>query len=256
MKGAALAYAQVRMQARHGRRAGEATWQPLLAIVEFRTFLEQARATSLQGWVRNISPISPLHELEQRLRGEFRRRVALVATWLPKPLRPAVHWSRLLIDLPILAYLLRREPLIGWMLEDEYLKPVAAADPEARAAALARTVYAPLAHGEGDLARRWVTEWRRLLGGGRTGASREIALMERSVREHFDAMRSSPVEEPLPARAAWALRRALERRFVRHFRAGFLQPAAVFAHLMLEALEFERLRGELVSRHLFVEKAG
>jgi hypothetical protein len=40
----------------------------------------------------------------------------------------------------------------------------------------------------------------------------------------------------------------------REFRAGLLAPAAVFAHLAMEALDLERLRAELVRRRLFAAR--
>ena len=251
MSRAALAYAQVRLQARHGMRASEVLWQPLVAISEYRPFLEQARGTSLQRWVSNISPISPVHEVEQRLRGEFRRHVADVADWVPKPLQPAVRWTGILIDLPIIDYLMRGEPLIGWMLEDEHLKPIAAADPQARAATLARSVYAPLAKAKGSWPERWLKEWQQRLNSLSTRHRQHAMRLVRSLRAHLDSMSPRIGEEPMPARAAASLRKALEQRFRYHFRAGFLEPAGVFAFLMLEALEFERLRGELLSRRVF-----
>lgn len=256
MSRAALAYAQVRLQARHGMRASEALWQPLVAISEYRSFLEQARGTSLRRWISNISPISPVHEVEQRLRGEFRRRVAAVSGWVPKPLQPAVRWTGVLIDLPIVDYLMRGEPLIAWMLDDEYLKPIAAADPEARAATLARSAYAPLAKGRGSWRERWLEEWQRRLISLSTRHRQHVMRLVRSVRAHLDSMNPRVDEEPMPARAVAALRKALEQRFTYHFRAGFLEPTAVFAFLMLEALEFERLRGELLGRRVFAQGGG
>jgi len=256
MRGAALAYAQVRLQARHGQRADDAVWQPLSAISDFRPFLEQTRTTPLRTWISNISPISPLHEIEQRLRGEFRRRVTAVAAWLPQALQPAVLWTRILIDLPIVAYLLRREPLIGWMLDDENLRAIAAAEPDARAATLSRSVYAPLARGEGSLRERWLSEWQRRLPKQPAHSGRRLTQLVRTVRAHLASMEPPVGEELMPARAAWSLRRALEQRFVYHFRWGFLEPSAVFAFLMLEALEFERLRGELIRRQVFAGEGG
>lgn len=264
-----LSYAQARLQARYGQRANEAQWQPLLATTGYRAFLEQARGTSLQRWIANISPISTLHEVEQRLRGEFRRHVEMVARWVPASLRPAVLWTRILIDLPVVDYLLRGEPLIGWMLDDEYLKPIAAADAPVRGAVLGQTVYAPLARtksavagfsrrglrvdfaGDAPLRERWLTEWQRCLNVAETGQHKQIERLVRSVFAHLDSLLARAGEAPMPARAAWALRQELERRFQRYFRAGFLESSAIFAYLILEALEFERLRGELVSRRIF-----
>ena len=256
MSGAAFAYAQVRLQAQHGQRAREDVWQPLSPIGEFRPFLEQARATPLRAWISNVSPISPLHEMEQRLRGEYRRRVATVASWLPKSLQSAVLWTRTLVDLPMVDYLLRREPLIGWMLDDELLRPLAAAEPDARAAALAQSVYAPLARGDESLRERWVNEWQRRLPTQSKRSRQQLLRLVRTVRVHLASMQPAEGEELMPARAAWALRRMLEQRFVYHFRWGFLEASGVFAFLMLEALEFERLRGELVRRRVFVGEAG
>jgi hypothetical protein len=250
-----LAYAQARLQARHGARAPEAVWQPLEATTEFRPFLEQARATALRAWVTNVSPISPPHEVERLLRVELARRTDEVAGWLPKEHRAAIAWTRHLIDLPALHHLLKGGAALPWMLEDEHLKPIAAADPAARATVLTHGDFAPLARGTGDLTARWLTEWQRRLPTLARPAQRGLARLLATVRAHGGAFAPRPAHEPLPARSAWELRRQLERRVVQHFRTGFLAPAAVFAYLLLQALEFERVRGELVSRGLFAREA-
>jgi hypothetical protein len=112
-------------------------------------------------------------------------------------------------------------------------------------------VYAPLARRAGALPERWLDEWQRRLGSPSGAGRQRLLRLVRTVRVHLAALATLPGAEPMPARAAWALRRALEQRFVHHFRSGFLEPTAVFAFLMLEALEFERVRGELVSRAVF-----
>jgi hypothetical protein len=230
-------------------------WQPLVATAEFRPFLEQARATPLRAWVTNVSPISPLHEVERLLRLELARRTGEIATWLPKEFHAAIDWTGRLIDLPAVDYLLNGGSALPWMLEDEHLKPIAAADVDARAAVLAQSALAPLAREPGDLAQRWFVEWWRRMPTLARDAQRRLARLFDTVQAHRAAMAPPPVQEPLPARAAWELRRELERRVVRHFRAGFLEATAVFAYLLLQALDFERMRGELVSRLLFAREA-
>lgn len=246
-----LAYAQARLQARYGGRAPEGVWQPLVATAEFRPFLEQARATPLRTWVTNVSPISPLHEVERLLRLELARRTREIATWLPKEFRAAIEWTERLIDLPAVGHLLKGGPSLPWMLDDEHLKPIAAADPETRATVLAQSALAPLARDHGDLAVRWLVEWQRRMPKLARDAQRRLARLVDTLRAHRAAFAPALIHEPLPARAAWELRRQLEHRVVRHFRAGFLEPTAVFAYLLLQALDFERVRGELVSRLLF-----
>ena len=251
-----LAYAQARLQTRYGARAKESVWQPLLATAEFRPFLEQARATPLRAWVTNVSPISPLHEVERLLRVELARRTREIARWLPQEFRAAVDWTERLVDLPAVDHLLRGGAALPWMLEEEHLKPIAAADPATRATVLAQGALAPLARNRGDLAAGWLLEWRRRLPRLTRDARRRLARLVDTVQTHRAAFAPPPVGEPLPARAAWERRRQLERRVVGHFRAGFLEATAVFAYLLLQALEFERLRGELVSRLLFATESG
>ena len=52
-------------------------------------------------------------------------------------------------------------------------------------------------------------------------------------------------------REGWALRRALQARLAAHFRRVMVHPAAPFVFLGLVALDFERLRGELLRRVAF-----
>jgi hypothetical protein len=257
-----LAYAQARLQARHGARAPQEVWEPLLATTGFRAFLEQARATPLRSWLANVSPISPLHDVERLVRAELARRAREIARWLPAELHDAVVWTEALVDLPALDYLLgatatpspadaQRHRALPWMLDAVELKAIAAADVEARAAALAATAYAPLARGPGSLRDRWFAEWLRRLPRLAARPARRLARLRELLRAHLAAFVPPPGAEPMPARAAWMLRRELEHKVARVFRAAFLEPTVVFAFLVLEALEFERVRGALAARLLF-----
>jgi len=243
----AFAYAQARAQARHGERLTEPAWQVLSATVAFRGFLEQARASSLRPWLHNISPISSEHDIERLLRENLRVRIADVVGWVPGEWRRAVQWTSPLVDLPALDHLLQGEAPEPWMRDDPLLGIVAAADPAHRVAVLADGPLAPLVRGEPeqDLVDRWRVEWRR-----------RLPTLRRDVRVHLDRL----VQRAQALRAADPRRPAVDSMAHVHdfasgiifeFRRSFLQPVAIFSHLLLDAVEFVRLRGALLSRALF-----
>jgi len=243
----AFAYAQARAQARHGERLTEPAWQVLSATVAFRGFLEQARASSLRPWLHNISPISSEHDIERLLRENLRARIADVVSWVPGKWRHAVQWTTPLVDLPALDHLLQGEATEAWMRDDPLLGAVAAADPTHRVAVLADGPLAPLVRGESaqDLVDRWMVEWRR-----------RLPKLQRDARVHLDrlvqrvqALRATDLLHPAVNSMAHA--HDVTSGIIFEFRRSFLQPAAIFSHLLLDAVEFVRLRGALLSRALF-----
>lgn len=253
----ALAYTQARLQAHHGRQPGNSVFQSLAAISEFRPYLEQARATALEPWTVNISLMSTNHEIERLLRASLRARIEEVTSWVPAPWREVVRWTRVLLDLPALEHLLRGEPPFPWMFDEDNLKALAIAEAKARRRLLEHGEYAPLARGprEQPLLECWLAEWRRRLPEMPRPEVRRLEQLVALVWAHRASFASAPVGEPASARMAWEARRQLEAKVVQHFRRAFMEPAAVFAHLLLLALEFERLRGALVSRRLFFAEA-
>ena len=66
--------------------------------------------------------------------------------------------------------------------------------------------------------------------------------MARTVRAHLAAFGSLPVEGAAPAREH------LAERVRRQLHDAAAQPAALFAYLVLVALDIERLRGEFALR--------
>lgn len=255
---AIFAYAQARMQARHGQRPGDRVFESLAAVSAFRHYLEQAHATALEPWVANVSSVSPPHEVERLLRASLRARIAEVASWAPESWRAAVNWTRVLPDLPALEHLLRGEAPFPWMFDEDDLRSLAAAEPEMRRALLERGVHASRATGARaqSLLERWLAEWRRRLPATGRHEARRLEQLVVLVRAHRAAFAPAPLSAPPSPRAAWEARRQLEAKAVRHFRRAFMEPAALFAHLLLVALEFERLRAALVSRRLFSAEDG
>lgn len=243
----AFAYAQARLQSRHGARPGEDVWQQLHSLVELNGLLEQARATPLRRWLTSVTPDSPSHEIERLLRRRLRETIHEFAAWLPATWRPALIWTEVLVDLPALAWLLDGQPPLSWMSIEENLGSFAAVDPELRHGILAKGPLAALVRDQpsdrvsgAGLRRRWLAEWLRRL-------PRHEPLLRRMAREiethvsRFDRNNDG----------GWPARRALEQRITFIFRQGLFTPAATFAFLLLQALELERLRAEIMSRALF-----
>lgn len=207
-------YAQARVQARHGERLSEADWHALAAVGEFSAFLAAVRETPLKRLVRGISPRTDVHALEAQLRAELVEAIGEVARWVPQPWRDAVEWCAALPYLP----LGRHVALTG-------------APPPALAGDWERWQgrIAPLAAHDDPL-ERWHAAWRARWPACPARSRRALERLARTVRTQRPAL-------------------AAEMR--RRVRADLLAPAAVFAHLVLEALDVERLRGELVPRLLF-----
>lgn len=242
-----FAYAQARLQARLGARPATAVWDRLHTLGDLSAWIEQARATPLGHWLASVSASSPPHEIERLLRAHFRRLIDDVARWMPSPWRPAVQWTAIVPDLPALAYLLRGGAALDWMREEPALRAVAEAVPELRVRALAQGPWADLAAGRRDesgLFAVWIEVWyRRLPDDRRRRAS--IEKLVAVLRAHRDAFaRLTPAQTE-------SAQDALAHQLVQLFRRGFLAPTAAFAWLLLTALEFERVRGELLTRTLF-----
>lgn len=204
-----IAYAQARMQARHGARPDARAWAALHAAITLASLLERARAGPLDSWTAGLDPAGAPQDIERVLRDRLRGRIEELARWMPSSWQPAVSWTRSLIDLPARQQALRET------------------GDEERAAVL---------RGE------WLAEWRRLWPD--CGAEERDAIEElvHAVEAHLQRFaRASPDDAP-------GLRLALRARVETLFRRHALGPAAAFDHLLLLALECERLRAELVAR--------
>jgi hypothetical protein len=258
-----LEFAQARLQARHGQRADELSWQRLEIIREFPALLDVARASPLRPWLVGITQDSPPHRIEAVLRSHWRAHVAEVAAWMPRPWQPALQWCALLPDLPVLQHLLHGGTAVGWMRQDPDYRALCdtapGMHPAERAAAWSRGPFGPLfralprapdeaesAAAPHPLAQAWLDEWRRRAPRSPEGAQETLGQLQRLLRAHGTAFEAAPAGQQ-----AWLLRRSLQARLALLLRRSTLEPAAAFIHLALCALDLERLRGELLSRALF-----
>lgn len=242
-----LELAQARLQSRHGQRAGEVAWQRLETAREFGALLEVARRTALRPWLVGIATPPVAHQIEAVLRMHWRKALAEIAAWMPVAWQPAVLWCAVLADLPVLQYLARGGEPLPWMLDDADYRPLCVAA-TGQHAAVATGRFAPLAAGWSEpaaLARAWHIAWRRLVPQRARDAEDGLQQVTAALLAHGGAFGAAP-----PGSGA-LLRRALQSRLSLLLRRTTLEPAAVFIHIALCALDFERLRGELLRRALF-----
>lgn len=222
-------YAQARMQARHGQRLDARAWGELCAQRDLAPFLAAARRTGLAHWLNELGEYAPGEVLELALRRRWYGLAAELAHWLPAAWGPALAAAAGLIDRPIGAWLASAHPPRDWMARLDPALPEAAA--------------------QADSIRAWVAHWRRLWppldAADRSALERLCQALQAHVAEFAD----------LPPEAADAARGLLALDARRWFREFALTPAAAFAFLLLQALELERLRGELAIRALAPQDA-
>lgn len=248
---ASFAYAQARLQARHGARPNAATWRRLEGVGDLLHFLQVARATGLRPWVLHFSVRTDIHAMELSLRQQFRHYIADVASWQPVAWRKPMLWVQQLLDLPGLQHLLMGERVPAWMREDPVLKPFATDNLRARREALQDSDFAPLVdtwQAGLPLLGGWRQRWRALWPQISRTAAAPMERLEAHLLRHLRSLREGGgVERSQRACEQLAEKLAYEFRRYTH------QPAAALTHLALVALDLERLRAALVRRGLFAE---
>ncbi len=249
MNQARFAYAQARLQARHGLRPQEAVWRRLASTGDLANYLVAARRTQLRPWTEGIQSADTSHALEYHLRQQFRRYVEDVAHWLPVQWRACIIWIRHLPDLPALQFLLQAESAPGWMRDDPDLSKFTTDSKSAVFDTLPGSDRAYLS----DAWRRgvplyeaWFEHWQCLWPAKRDLRNGLVDLGH-LVRQHLHD------EQAAALPAASHLQETLAAGLNSAFRRYSFKPAAACAHLGLVALDVKRLRGELVHRALFDE---
>lgn len=243
-----FAYAQARLQARHGRRPGENDWRRLASAGDLGNYLQAAHHTHLQSWIQGLQASRSSHTIELQLRQQFRDYVDDVARWLPPPWRASIRWIRHLPDLPALQHL-QHNNAPAWMHDDPVLQELAGAPADKRLEILLNTDYAALAGawqaGTG-LPDAWLRQWRKLWPQAQR-ANEGLAYLGELFRRYLSQLQAATASPGTAPRAQ--LTSGLKFAFRRYS----FQPGASAAHLGLIALDLEQLRGELVQRALFDE---
>lgn len=247
-----LAYLQARLQARHGDRPAADDWRLAEASIDLSHYLDAVRRTALRRWVGDINHEMEPEAIERQLRAAWREDVDLVAAWSPRAWRAAVAWMRWLPDLPAVDHLMRGAKVPPWMRADPVMRELAFDEPQRRRESLAALPLAPLHPADApdapDVVEAWLAEWRARLPEPGRDTRRELEQVLEVVHTHIEEMRGATGDD------GQALRTALAARLTRWFRRGAGTVTALFAHLVLDGLELERLRAGVMTRRLLPER--
>ena len=242
-----LEYALTRVQSQFGRRLGTSEWRRLEASHDLGQYLEAARGGIFGPWVASLDRSRETHIIERTLRGAWRSYVRTVATWHPRRWQPWLGWLEWLPTLGLIAWLEHAGPMPAWLLADPIVGPAARGASAERPVAVKGTalaIFEPAIAGRVPLPELWLTRWRELQPPLDAFTGQLLASVSRAVQEHVRRLALENAD-------AAALRDQLGERFNKLFRAAAGTLVATLCHLVLMALDFERLRGGLVNRSLF-----
>jgi hypothetical protein len=90
----------------------------------------------------------------------------------------------------------------------------------------------------------WQAEWCRRMP-SRNGGESVLRRLAPLLEAHALAFASPQAVD------GWALRRSLQGRLALLLRRALVEPASAFVYLAMSALEFERIRGEVLRRATF-----
>jgi len=249
VESAHLGYLQARLQARHGKRPDDAGWHLVESSIDLLHFIDALRATELKRWVRGISPDSSAAEMERLLRATWRDAVTQASSWAPQEWQEALLWCRWLPELPTLAHLLEGGAVRSWMQADPIVSTYAFDAPRACLDALTATELEPMQAfltSDSNVRSAWLAVFKRLSpSSGSRPIGQAMSELERVLDEHHASMLVASAESD-----GQIMRRQLGVRILRIFRRASGTVAALFAFLVLEALEAERVRAGLVTRRL------
>lgn len=255
---APLEYAWARLSARLASRPDERLWRQLRSARSLQSALDVVRGSPAAPYVAGIAMGGTIDSTELAFRQHLRARIREAADWAPGLWRAAVLWTEALPDLPALQRLLSDERPPIWLRADPQLAGYVAPERAARRALIAQGPLGGLvaaaevvalqkakpraAVGLHPLLQTWSQQWQRRWP--ECSGDQQVALQSllRSVRTHLQVFAHLPVELASAARAS------LAERVQRLLHSAPAQPVALFAYLLLIALDIERLRGEFTLR--------
>lgn len=243
-------YTQTRLQARHGMRPDERTWGLLESQKDLANYLQSARSSTLGTWVVGLQATDSHHFLESTLLKHYRHYVGEIASWVPVNWQKSVHWVVCLTYLPVLEHLLKGSTAYNWMLDDDRTKLATTTDQEQRVGHLLQSEFAPLFKyhtADGLLLDAWLQHWCNLWPDKRNSLRQPFDKFVKLMQLHRDLFMQLPVER------TWQQRQSLSIKMRMLFRQRAFQPINVFVHLLLIALDVERLRGGILQRCLFTD---
>ena len=260
MSGPSLEYGYARLSARLAGRPDERLWRQLRSARSLQAAIDAVRGSAAAPYVAGVAMRGTIDGIELAFRQHLRARIRETTSWAPQAWGAALRWTEALVDLPVIAHLLGDARLPHWLRDDPHLAACAIADRIARRAHLTQGPLAPLIaalarheaprrHGAArrsdrlhPLLHAWHTQWQQLWPACSDEERAALRLLARTVQTHLSAFAALPTE------ATAASRERLGERMRRQLHDAAGQPAALFAYLLLVALDLERLRGEFVLR--------
>lgn len=253
--GLSLEYAYARTAARLAQRPDERLWQRTRSARSMPALLETVRASPAAAMVSGITP-DDADLLELAFRQQLRLHIAEVAGWAPAEWRSALQFCTLLLDLPALLDLLGTDAPPRWIAADPQLSAYATATTAARRAAIAAGPMARIAailddavpdtgsrqHRSAPLHPAlvaWEREWRTTWPDECTDALEALVALVKRHLANFATL--------APGATATA-RAELAAQVLALLHQHPAQPAALFAGILLHALDLETMRGEFVRR--------
>ena len=243
-----FAYVQTRLQARHGLRPTEYTWNHLASQNELASYLQSARRSALRPWVLSLHVNDNYHTMEALLIHQYRLYIQEIAFWLTSPWREIVLWIKRLPDLPALQHLLMGNTAALWMLNDPQLKPFTNSNMEQRIEALRQSDCGPLVDGwqnGSSLVDAWLVHWHSLLSEQKPKFTHSINSLVQLLKTHVENFHHLNVSQ------TWNARTDLTNKLTFLFRRHPFEPVAAIVHLALVALDLERLRADIMQRAVF-----
>jgi len=256
-----LAYGYARLSARLSARPDERLWRQLRSARSLQAAVDAVRGSAAAPYVAGVAMRGTIDSIELAFRQHLRARIRELTAWAPQAWRAALRWTEMLVDLPAIAHLLGDEPPPRWLRDDPHLAAYATPDRLQRRARLTQGPLAPLiaavaqhetprrsgaSRRGGDrlhpLLRAWQAQWQQRWPRCSEEQRSALQLLARTVQSHVAAFATLPME------ASTASRERLADRARRQLHDAAGQPAALFAYLLLVALDLERLRGEFVLR--------
>jgi hypothetical protein len=238
---------QPRLQARFARLPEETTWVRLAAVRGLPPYLEAARGSVIGRWVGGLGAGSDAHAIDHACRRLLLEAIEEAAHWVPAPWAEAVRWVRWVVYLGEVEGWLRGGAPPPWA--DDAPMLAATLVPQApggeREIAGEGEVFLTAFRAGDPLFSAWAEGWRRRWPSCSEESLAGLGALSALVARHGARFPGAAVGE------AWGARRAL-RESVRYlFRRMSQSPAAVFAFLLMLALDLERLRADLTRRALF-----
>jgi hypothetical protein len=282
--GLTLDFTGARLAARLAWRPDDRLWTRLHAARGLRALLDAARSAAVGNYVSGLAAQAGSADVDAAFRAQWRARVTEVAGWAPVAWRAAVQWTAHLADVTAAAHLWTQAPLPWMQADPVLMRYAAGQSAGTRRALLVSGPLAPLgrallahaavasaidrgaagvpgrrrtqpgqrgqaADGAADHAAElppalaaWIAHWQSLWPPTSLAFDAEqradLHALVDDVLTHRRRFAQLPPADTVAARAAFAA------RTLARLRTDPSRPVALFAFLVVLALDLERLRAE------------